>query len=399
MGGWHIIHLTGDIGGKVNALGVVPELIRDVRKFGKFDVGACLNCGSCTIECSLATGQVSFPRKTIRYVHFGLKTLLKASLEPWLCHYCGDCTKVCPREAEPAEAMMTLRKYLISQYDFTGLAARLYSSSAWRIAANLLAGSLVIFLVLFYHLKIVGLGLSDFVTVPMGMEHMFGIISYYTIAIFAIPAVLLILGSMAMHRSAMGRGEPRAPASAYLAELKTLFVQGFTQKRLADYRDQGGWIRHLVLFSGFVLISFLVLFFLRWFQTDALYPLWHPQRWLGYLATLALLYGSIAILVGRVNKREEIHRNSDLGDWILPILILLTALSGIAIHVFRYIGFPLSAHFSFFIHMIFVTPLLVIELPFGKLSHVVYRPLAIYFQAVNERAMKLRAAGEGKDHE
>lgn len=380
----------------MNSIKIDPFLMHDVRKYGKFDASGCFNCGSCTIMCSLSEDLASFPRKLIRYVHYGLKEPLNNSLEPWLCYYCGDCAKTCPRQAEPAEAMMTLRRYLTSRYDWTGLASKLYTSAGWRIGANLIVGLLVILLALFYHLYPAKLGVSDFVTTPMGMEHMFNIIIYFTISVFLIPAVLLITNAFTMHRSTMRSGDIKIPISAYLGELKTLFLHGFTQKKLGDCKQKTRWIKHLVLFSGFVLISILVIFFLKWFQTDKIYPVTHPQRWLGYLSAAALIYGSIEILIGRLRKREQIHRISDLSDWMLPVMILLTSISGIAVHIFRYLGFPLTAHFAYFIHMVIVTPMLVIEIPFGKLAHMLYRPLAIYFQAVKEKAFTLQMAEERK---
>jgi heterodisulfide reductase subunit C/quinone-modifying oxidoreductase subunit QmoC len=68
-------------------------------------------------------------------------------------------------------------------------------------------------------------------------------------------------------------------------------------------------------------------------------------------------------------------------------LLLLTALSGIAVHIFRYLDFPLTTHFTYAVHLAIAVPMLIVELPFGKLSHVMYRPLAIYFEAVRERAV------------
>lgn len=371
----------------MESIKIDPCLIHDVRKYGKFDVGACYNCGSCTVTCSLSNDLASFPRRTIRYVHFGLKKSLLNSIEPWLCYYCGDCAETCPRQAEPAEAMMTLRRYLTSQYDLTGLASKLYTSAAWRIGANMAAGLLVILLLLFYHLYWVKLNMSDFIEMPKGMEHMFSIITYYTIAVFLIPAALLTANALRMHSLVMGGGRNNMPLSLYAGELGTLFTHGFTQKKFQECDNRPRWTKHLILFSGFVLISILVLFFLKWFQTDKIYPLYHPQRWLGYLAAAALLYGSLDIIAGRFSKREQMHRFSDTGDWMLPVMILLTSLSGIAMHIFRYMDFPLTAHFAYFIHMVIVTPMLIIEIPFGKLAHILYRPLAIYFQAVKEKAL------------
>lgn len=384
----------------MNSIKIETALIHDVRKYGKFDVNGCYNCGSCTITCTLSEDHATFPRRLIRYVRFGLKEPLNNSLEPWLCYYCGDCSKTCPRQAEPAEAMMTLRRYLTTRYDWTGIASKLYSSVGWRIGAHIAVGLLVILLALFYHLSLKGMKTSDFFTMPMGMSHMFNIIIYFTVAVYLIPIFFLITNAVRMHRLTMRNWDISIPMSLYFKELKTLLRHGFTQERLKNCEDskegKKEWLKHIILFSGFVLISILVLFFLKWFQTDKIYPLYHPQRWLGYLATAALLYGSIDIIAGRFSKREQMHRFSDTGDWLLPVMLLLTSISGIAVHIFRYLEFPLAAHFSYFIHIVIVVPMLVIEIPFGKLSHILYRPLAIYFQAVKEKALKQQIPVETK---
>jgi quinone-modifying oxidoreductase subunit QmoC len=50
-----------------------PTLLAEVRQYGKFDTNACLQCGSCTVECDLSDNSASFPRKPIRYVLLGLR--------------------------------------------------------------------------------------------------------------------------------------------------------------------------------------------------------------------------------------------------------------------------------------------------------------------------------------
>jgi heterodisulfide reductase subunit C/quinone-modifying oxidoreductase subunit QmoC len=77
---------------------------------------------------------------------------------------------------------------------------------------------------------------------------------------------------------------------------------------------------------------------------------------------------------------------------------LLTALSGLAVHIFRYAGWALTAHFTYALHVIIATPMLVVEMSFGKWAHMIYRPLALYFQAVKERAAQLAPAQEAIGH-
>src|ERR1035438_5748798 len=76
------------------------------------------------IDCDLATDSASFPRRSMQSVVLGLKDSVHQSLDPWLCHDCGDCSVTCPREAKPRESMKTLRRYLTAQYDWTGLSHR-----------------------------------------------------------------------------------------------------------------------------------------------------------------------------------------------------------------------------------------------------------------------------------
>jgi ferredoxin len=80
----------------------------------------------------------------------GLKDKLAGYLDPWLCYYCGECSKTCPRDANPGELMMTLRRYLTSVYDWTGFSGRLYKSFKAHLAVVffLFASVIAAFLIL-----------------------------------------------------------------------------------------------------------------------------------------------------------------------------------------------------------------------------------------------------------
>jgi heterodisulfide reductase subunit C/quinone-modifying oxidoreductase subunit QmoC len=43
--------------------------------------------------------------------------------------------------------------------------------------------------------------------------------------------------------------------------------------------------------------------------------------------------------------------------------------------------------------MAVAVPMLVVEVPFGKWSHLVYRPLAVYFQSIKDKAIELQNGG------
>jgi quinone-modifying oxidoreductase subunit QmoC len=340
-------------------------------------------------------------------VLFGLKDMVRGSVEPWICYYCGDCSTTCPRETEPGEAMMTLRRYLTSQYDWTGLSAKLYKSKAWELGALFVVGVLMSVLIWFMHGPMVTerVELNTFAN-----PHM---VHYFDLMLFVVLAFFLLTNAFRMYWFVMHQGtgvripqiikgfwqngfgyvengsdRVKVPLSVYLAEIKTIIVNFFTQKLfLSCKKNTGRWLKHFLLVSGYVLMLFLVVVLLLWFQTDEIYPIYHPQRWLGYYATVVLLYCTIEIIIGRIRKKEQIHKFSDFSDWMFPILLLLTTVSGILVHIFRYMGLPLATYYTYAVHLVIAVAMLAVEVPFGKWAHLLYRPLAVYFQKVRERAL------------
>ncbi|MHC4134402.1 MAG: 4Fe-4S dicluster domain-containing protein [Planctomycetota bacterium] len=382
-----------------------PGLLADVRRFGRFDTNACLQCGSCTLQCDLTTATASFPRRTLRFALLGLRAPLDRTLEPWLCHYCGDCSTTCPRESEPGEGMMTLRRYLAARYDWTGLTSRIIRSAVWEIGALLAVGLAFVALVVIYHLYVVEAEFADLTDTEfageMGLNHMFWTIATFTNWVFGLAAFLLLTNAARMYWLTMRGGvRPRIPLHLYLTEARAFLSHAITQRRLRDCADnRSHWFLHVLLVFGCVLMFVMLLFALAWFQTDEIFPITHPQRWLGYLATVAIAIPAGAILIGRIRKRSQMHRFSGGSDWILPAMLLLTALSGIAIHILRYRGLGAAALYTYLAHMAIAVPLLLIEIPFGKWSHMIYRPLALYFQAVKDKAMQQSAAPvDAPDH-
>ena len=65
-------------------------------------------------------------------------------------------------------------------------------------------------------------------------------------------------------------------------------------------------------------------------------------------------------------------------------------MTGILIHVLRYLGLSLWSADLYAAHMVVVVPMLLIEMPFGKWAHSFYQPLAHYFEALKRRALLAR---------
>ncbi|HUI82835.1 MAG TPA: 4Fe-4S dicluster domain-containing protein [Candidatus Binatia bacterium] len=385
----------------VGALQVQADstLLADIRRYGTFDSAACYQCGSCTLSCELVSDSASFPRRSIRMALLGLRGPLLASLEPWVCHDCGDCSTVCPRQAEPRISMATLRRFLTAQYDWSGIASRLLRSKAWYLGSLIFVGVLTFLLILGYHLWKVPMPVSTLATTDLGLEHMFPIIIYYTLIVILVPVALLLSRVYRIWRLTMCRnGDTGIPFSAYAAQAWTYIYESVTQSLMRKCPQKGRWLGHWLLAFGTVVMLAIKTFGLRWFQTDNIYPFYNPQRWVGYLAAAFILYGIGDILAGRWRALKEIYKETKFNDLVFPVLIVLVVLSGLTAHVLRYAGFGLGCHYAYALHVIFATPLLLIEMSFGKWSHMVYRPLALYFLAVKERAAQQAPAPEAVPH-
>ncbi len=372
-----------------------PTLLAEIRRYGKFDPTGCYQCGSCTLSCDLVQGSLTFPRRTMRYSLLGLRQPLVASLEPWVCHDCGDCSAACPRQAEPSTSMMTLRRFLSAQYEWTGIGAKLLQSTAWYVGSLILVAAFTLLLIVGYHLWFVRMPVRDFTTTPFGLEHMFPIMTYYTLTVMLLPLLLLLSRAVRIWRLTMARqGFERIPLSAYASQAWVYVHQSVLHPLLRKCIEPGRWTGHWLLALGVVMMLAIKVFALRWFQTDNIYPLYHPQRWLGYLAAGFIIYGIADIFARRWRARKQIGKETHFRDLAFPALLLMTALSGLAAHIFRYAGFALTCHYLYALHVVIATDMLVVEMSFGKWSHMVYRPLALYLLAVRERANRQAPAAE-----
>lgn len=376
------------------SLRVDPGLLSEVKEYGAVNPEACFNCGNCTAICPLTTDEHPFPRNGIRLLQLGLKDRLLQNTDPWLCYYCGECSQTCPKGAEPAETMMALRRWLTAQYDRSGHAAKLYTSERAVLFAilRLMVITLAVFVV--YHLAT---GFDRIVTDQVQLNTFAPVMLVWILVLahFAMLGYRLLSNAIHMSRLVMEHPNSKAiPLSVYVGEIKTLALHFLTQKRWreCDTQDRTRWFKHLLLVSGYVTMLVLVIGLLWWFQTDNLYPLYHPQRWLGYYATLVLVYASSEALIGRIRKREELHRFSHPTDWLFPAFILTGAVTGILVHAFRYAGWPWPTYAMYVFHVMAMVAMLDTEVGIGKWTHLIYRPLAVYLEAVKEKAAQLQPA-------
>jgi ferredoxin/nitrate reductase gamma subunit len=375
-----------------------PDLLFELKKYGAVNIESCFNCGTCTAICPLTSDEHPFPRNMIRLVQLGLKDRLMESTDPWLCYYCGECTETCPREAEPAETMMSLRRWLTAQYDPSGHAAKLYLSEKAVVMTIIRAALLTLVFIVVLHL----LGIATVVTDQVELNAFAPVLWVWAFVLlhFAYLGVKVIRNTLYMSKLVMRASvkDGKIPISVYISEIKILVINLVTQKR---WRDCGGenrwWFRHLLLLSGYATMLILVVVLLPLFQTDNIYPIYNPQRWLGYYATIVLIYISVDMLIFRRRKEDEMHRFSQPSDWLFPMFLLVGAVTGIMVNIFRYLGadnavWAWPTYIIYLIHVMAMIAMLDTEVGIGKWMHLIYRPWAMYLDAVKAKAAEKESA-------
>jgi len=375
---------------------VDPNLMKELEAFGLKDAKKCMHCGNCTAVCPLSEQENTFPRKLIKYAQMGLKDKILQSPEPWLCYYCGECSDTCPRGADPGEAMMTMRRYLTSRYDWTGFSRKFYTSDAFEIISVIVVAVLV------------GLALWIFHADNPNMEHAYinsvwpaPAIELADLIMATVLSILLLSNTYRCFSFIMGNLKFKVPLKIYILKAWELVSHFLTQKKFGDCTDKMQWLIHLLIMTGYASSFLLVTVFLAggphiigisWeylmFQRDVIYPILHPIRLLGYYATFALLYGTTYAIIGRIKKEKAVYKNTHISDWTFLILLNLIALTGILIHFARLLDWPMTTYVLYVLHIMCDVPVLVLMVPFAKWSHLAYRPVVIFLVKVKEEYQK-----------
>ncbi|HRY33690.1 MAG TPA: 4Fe-4S dicluster domain-containing protein [Bacteroidales bacterium] len=366
-------------------LGYIDEL----NKYGAEDVQLCYQCGDCSTVCVHSDDIFNFPRKSMRRLQMGLERKIETTLEPWLCYYCGQCSDQCPREADPGETMMSLRRWLIARYDFTGIASRFFRSSATEVIA-ILAVALITGLFLFIYGKAGG---SISIYDGEGAFLPSSFIHFFDLAIGSVLAVFLLINAYRMWHLTMNKGvSVRISPWLYLKHIFTFPLHFFTQKRYAQCESKNRnfifmpWITHLGLMLGYVTMLVLVMVFIEELQHGP-EIIWQVHLF-AYAASLGLIIGTIYFIRSRLRKTAYVQfKKSHSTDWVFVILLFLIVITGIGQHILHRTGYYEAANITYILHLMCVVPWLL-RMPFSKWAHLLYRPLAMYFAAIQKDALK-----------
>ena len=375
---------------------VNPDLITDLQRFGAAEINACFSCGNCTAICPLADNDATFPRRIIRLAQVGLDHELVSSKELWTCYQCGRCTDRCPQEADPAEFMATARRYAIAHYDKTRIARILYTKPV--IGAIIVVAAALAFALFFASVRReesrVHLALFEFI--PYSIIHTVGIVLMIVVAVLALVSLVLMVLDLARRdgvtartlfggRAAWGR---TLRAAWYAVGIEALWQRRYRQDCVDDEPVEPllvrRWLIHLLTVWGFLglLLATILNYGLDLLgikPTGTLVPIYYPVRLLGTVAGLALMYGVTALAQRRAVRTKRGKLISKPTDWLLLGMLWFVGLTGFLIEVALYIQ-PVQpwGYWVFLIHVAIAMEL-VLFLPFTKLAHVMYRPVALFF--------------------
>ncbi len=340
-----------------------PEFSDELKRFGAFDAYGWYNCGNCTAVCTLSDESNSFPRKMVRYSVLGLEKEIQASLDPWLCYYCGECSATCPREANPGELMMSLRRWLIARYDWTGLSGLLYKSPWASAVAFILLAMLVIWF---------GISKNFQLDPMMHYGHLFEMI-----AIVCVFSLILFPNLIRMWWLTVYKNGVRAPVAKYLKTLADLIVHMFTQKRTLDCdENQVRWFEHFILVLGYLSLLFTTVF-LDWFSTQNTGIIL-----LGYLESTLIFVVTFDFMRRRIQKNKEISKHSHPSDWFFIIWLFLMGLTAFGVRLFTDMNILANNSWIYVVQLLVLVQWALIIVPFGKWTHFLYRPFAMYFHEV-----------------
>jgi nitrate reductase gamma subunit len=371
----------------------------ELARYGASDINVCFNCGNCTAVCSLTEQGAAFPRKFIRYAQLGMKERLAASKEMWLCYYCGDCSATCPRQAEPGELVAAARRYIISQYDPTTLARRLYTSKAFAVGFLVMVAAVLTLVMLF------GYGSMPKESLRLGSFINVAYVHYVGQAVIIIAGIIALLSlftmvsrlNQALGRMANDTGstqDEREDGSSFFMALKSAVYEVAAQTRFDQCStDRAPWyvgrrFVHLSIMWGFLGLLAATGLDLLFKEPFSQVPIYYPMRLLGTVAGLFVIYGTSVALISRMTTQPDKYAShSLLSDWLFLGLLWGVTLTGFVVEIAVYVpSGSIGGYIVFLIHMVGAM-MLVLLLPFTKFAHAVLRPVALFMHELRTKRL------------
>jgi hypothetical protein len=262
---------------------------------------------------------------------------------------------------------MSLRRWLTSKYDWTGLSGLLYKSLPATITAFIL----------------IAIGVIWFAaTQNFNTDKMLNFGHYFEmLAIAAVFVVILIPDIINMWWKTMYKAKVKAPVSYYFKAFGELIVHMFTQKRtLGCDESKTRWLEHLILVVGYLTLLFTTVF-LDWFGTQSIFIIA-----LGYIVSAVIFVITFIFMGERITKKREVSKHAHPSDWFFVVWLFLMGLTAFVVRLFIDLNILETNIWIYLVHLIILVQWALIIVPFGKWTHFLFRSFAMYFQRIKELA-------------
>lgn len=366
---------------------VEPDLnfIEEIRRNGGDSLKKCFQCATCAVACKLSSDHHPFPRKEMIYASWGLKDRLLGNPDIWLCHNCGDCSTLCPRGAKPGDTLGAIRRLSIKAYSKPDVMNRLLGDP--KLAPFLLVLPALVILAVGYMTGLLSVRHNGDAIVyahyfPVTLIEIIFIPLSILIGVVFFLGIRRMLADMQANYSRRGLSdsnsiEPVAFLRVLIANLPAIIKH---EKFATCTQTRSRKRSHmLVSFSFFNLASVAGAFVLALylFNSHGPYSQLNPIKIFANLSGIALIYGSILLILDRLKQSTD---QNTYFDWYLLVLALLLGVTGMLTQFVRLLGWPSVSLGVYFLHLILALNLIAF-LPYTKMAHFVYRTVAITYCA------------------
>jgi quinone-modifying oxidoreductase subunit QmoC len=384
---------------------IKPDMgfIKNLKSAGGDTMKKCFQCATCSVVCPQSPEDGPFPRKEMIWAQWGLKERLIRDPAVWICHYCGDCNTHCPRGAKPGEVLNSIRQQSIAHYSIPGFLTNLVGKKSFLPA--LFALPLVIFL---GYIMMQGGFPKEEQIIYANLFPQIGFIDPLFIALAVIAVGSVGLGSLRMW-SDMKKSFPPVKKKSVIGSAISTFISIFTHSKFKECEvNKDRFLAHFFTFYGFVLLAITtaIISVLEWAPMIGInLPVHHNEiaepytiigldihssvtpldsvifKLIANVGAAVLIIGILLITLNRLKKEEK----GAYFDWLLIIVIIGVALSGVGAEVLRWANVQFLAYSTYTIHLVFIFVLFA-YLPFSKLAHLFYRTVALVYLGYSGRA-------------
>jgi quinone-modifying oxidoreductase subunit QmoC len=348
------------------------DLIRKVKTANP-SFKNCMQCGNCSVVCSLSPEDRPFPRKEMIYASWGLSDKLLGNANIWQCYQCGDCTQYCPRGVRPSDILSAIREYNYMYYARPRLMVKILSKPALLPVAVLIPAIII-------SLIIYAAGTFRIPEGPVDYSLFFPH-SWLNITFTAITLMMVVITMSGIKKFWNNLRKhfpsPQKTTGIFKSILKVrkeiVLHSSFGECEAQSTRK----IAHLLVFYGFILLLGVTVYAIYAALTHR-YPLalTNPAKLTGNLAAIMLFTGTGIMIYNRLANKTA-YGKSSYSDWLLLISLFLLTLSGVIVEMARFLNWT-SAYFIYFLHLILVW-FIIIYTPYTKFGHFIYRIAALVF--------------------